>query len=336
MEQTNQLLQMMDRPAFCVSDGRIVAANAAALARQISIGAQVTDLLACGTEEYAEFRSGCLCLDLELCGQHCPASVTMLGAQHLFTLEPEQAEDDLRMLSLAAQQLREPLSDVMALVENLPPDLQALPGINRGLHRLLRIVGNMTPHPPIRMEMADINALLREVWDQAQPACESRGIRFTFSPHSMPVYSYADTGLLTRAVHNLLSNAMKFSAGGNIHLQLAMRRQFYQITLHDGGNSLSGLIQDPFTRFLRQPGMDSSENGLGLGMRLVRSAALTHGGTVLVDSPKEGGVRVSMTIPIRQNSTAVRSPRLQVSYCGERDPLLIELSDVLPSDFYKI
>lgn len=335
MEQTIQLLELMERPAFCVADGRIAAANAAALARQIIIGEQVINLLACGTEEYEEFQSGCLCLELELCGQRCPVSVTKLDTCHLFTLEPEDTEDDLQMLSLAAQQLREPLGDVMALVENLPPDIQELPGINRGLHRLLRIVGNMTPHPPVRMEMADINALLREIWDQAQVACESRGIRFTFSPHPAPVYSQADTSLLTRAIHNLLSNAMKSSAGGSIHLQLTMRRQFYQITLHDTGSSLPGQIRDPFTRFLRQPGSDSPESGLGLGMRLVRSAALAHGGTVLMDSPKEGGVRVSMSIPVRQTASAVRSPRLQISYCGERDPLLIELSDVLPLDFYK-
>ena len=335
MEQTIQLLELMERPAFCVSEGRIVAANAAALARQVHIGAQVTDLLASGKEEYAEFQSGCLCLDLELCGLHCPASVTVLSTGHLFTLEPEDTEDDLRMLSLAAQQLREPLGDVMALVENLPPDLRELPGISRGLHRLMRIVGNMTPHPPIRMEMTDINAMLREIWDQSQPACESRGIRFTFIPHPAPVYSCADTGLLTRAVHNLLSNAMKAAPGGSIHLQLTTHRQFYRITMHDTGSPQPGQIRDPFSRFLREPGLDTPEQGLGLGMRLVRSAAFAHGGTVLMDSPKEGGIRVSMTIPVQQNIATLRSPRLQVSYCGELDPLLIELSDVLPVDFYQ-
>lgn len=335
MEQTIQLLELMERPAFCTEDGRITAANAAALSRQIVIGEMVSDLLACGKEAYAEFQSGYLCLDLELCGQHCPATVTTLGTRHLFTLEPEDTEDELRMLSLAAQELREPLGDVMALVENLPSDLRELPGISRGLYRLLRIVGNMTPHPPVRMEVVEVNALLREVWDQAQPACESRGIRFTFSPHPAPVYSCADTGLLIRAIHNLLSNAMKFSTGGSIHLQLTMRRQFYQITMHDSGSPLSGQSLDPFTRFLREPGLDRPESGLGLGMRLVRSAALAHGGTVLMDTPKDGGVRVSMSIPVRQNTSAVRSPLLQVSYCGERDPLLIELSDVLPAEFYK-
>lgn len=336
MEQTTQLLELMDRPAFCTEDGRITAANAAALSRQIVIGEQVADLLACGQEAYAEFQSGYLCLDLELCGQHCPATVTTLGTRHLFTLEPDEAEDDLRALALAAQELREPLGDVMALVENLPSGLRELPGINRGLHRLLRIVGNMTPHPPVRMEAAEINALLQEIWDQAQPACESLDIRFTFSPHPTPVYSYADTGLLTRSIHNLLSNAMKSSAGGSIHLHLTMRRQFYQITIHDTGTPLSGQSQDPFTRFLREPGLDKPENGLGLGMRLVRSAALAHGGTVLMDFPSRGGVRVSMSLPLRQNTSAVRSPRLQISYCGERDPLLIELSDVLSTKFYEI
>lgn len=335
MEQTIQLLELMERPAFCVEDGRITAANAAALSRQVVIGEMVADLLACGKEAYTDFQSGYLCLDLELCGQHCPATVTTLGPRHLFTLEPEDAEEELQALSLAAQELREPLGDVMALVENLPSGLQELPGISRGLYRLLRIVGNMTPHPPVRMEAVELNALLREVWDQAQPACDSRSIRFTFSPHPAPVYTYADPGLLTRAIHNLLSNAMKHAIGGSIHLQLTMRRQFYQITMHDSGSPLSDQLRDPFTRFLREPGLDAPQSGLGLGMRLVRSAALAHGGTVLMDSPREGGVRVSMSLPLRQNNSSVRSPRLQVSYCGERDPLLIELSDVLPTEFYE-
>ena len=46
MEQTIQLLELMDRPAFLALDGQIIAANAAALARQIVVGAQIADLMA--------------------------------------------------------------------------------------------------------------------------------------------------------------------------------------------------------------------------------------------------------------------------------------------------
>lgn len=334
MEQIKQLMALMDRPAFCAEDGSVIAANAAALSRQIHPGDRVEDLLVSGAEALSEFSGGFLCLALSLCGQQCPATVTALGERRLFTLEPGEAEQELRMLSLAAQELREPLSDVMALAEALPADTAQLAGISRGLHRLLRIVGNMSPHPVPRMEMTDVNALLREIWDSALPACESRGVRFTFTPHPAPVYSCADGSLLTRAIHNLLSNAMKFSPGGSIHLQLTMRQRFYQITLRDSGSALPDLVQDPFTRFLREPGLEDPRWGLGLGMRLVRSAALAHGGTVLMDEPKESGVRVALTMPIRQDA-AVRTPRLHISYSGERDPLLIELSDVLPPEFYQ-
>jgi hypothetical protein len=32
--------------------------------------------------------------------------------------------------------------------------------------------------------------------------------------------------------------------------------------------------------------------------------------------------------------SGLHSPRLQISYTGERDPMLVELSDVLPPEFY--
>ncbi len=333
MDQTKQLLALMDRPAFCVAEGRITAANDFALSLQVPLGAQAAKLVTAGREAYEEFRSGFLALELELCGTRVPATVTMLGSQQLFTLEPEQTETDLRMLALAAQELRAPLSDVMTLAEELEDNPDRVAGISRGLHRLLRIVGNMTPPPPPHPEMLELNALLREIWDSAQPACTSRGIRFCFTPWPAPVYSFADSQLLTRAIHNLLSNSMKFSPGCEIQLQLTLRRGYYHITFRDSGGTLPE-ISDPFTRALRQPGMEDPRSGLGMGLRLVRTAALAHGGAALATTPETGGIQVQLSLPVRQ-SGPVRSPRLRISYTGERDPLLVELSDVLPPEFYK-
>lgn len=335
MEHIHQLLSLTDRPAFCAEDGGITAANDAARARQIHPGDRVGTLLSSGGEELAEFESGFLSLNLTLCGQQCPATVTALGNLRLFTLEPEESEEEFRLLDLASQELRGPLSDVMALTEDLQGDPDRIAGIHRGLHRLLRLIGNMTPHPIPRMELMDVNELLRELWDKTLPACESRGIPFRFNPSPTPVYSCVDGELLNRAMYNLLSNAIKFSDHGTISLQITQRRRFYQITLHDSGSPLPDPGQDPFSRFLREPGLSDPRRGIGLGMRLVRSAALAHGGTVLMDAPPEGGVRVTLSLPLRQDTTGLRSPRLHISYTGERDPMLVELSDVLPTEFYK-
>lgn len=335
MEQIDQLLSLSDRPAFCVEDGCITAANEAARARQIRPGDRIESILSSGAEEIAQFEGGFLGLSLNLCGQTCPATVTVLGERQLFTLEPEETREEFRLLSLASQELREPLTDVMALVEGLNDDPERVAGISRGLYRMLRMVGNLSAHPMPRMELMDVGELLRELWDKTQPACESRGIEFAFIPHPVPVYSYVDGDLLSRALYNLLSNAIKFSDRGSITMQLSLRRRFYQITLLDSGSTLPDPGQDPFSRFLREPGLGDPRWGMGLGMRVVRSAALAHGGTVLMDAPPSGGVRVTLSLPLRQEMPSLRSPRLHVSYTGERDPMLVELSDVLPTEFYK-
>ena len=71
--------------------------------------------------------------------------------------------DALRLLALAAQQLRGPLSDTMTAADQLLPNLrlESIPAMHRaaeiqqGLYRLLRIVGNMrTPDSISRLPAA--------------------------------------------------------------------------------------------------------------------------------------------------------------------------------------
>jgi signal transduction histidine kinase len=140
-----------------------------------------------------------------------------------------------------------------------------------------------------------------------------------------------DSALLTRAIHNLLSNSMKFSPGREIGLELQRSGKLYRIRFRDPGGVLP---PDPFTRYLREPGLEDPRCGLGMGMQLVRSAAIAHGGTVLMTALPGGGLLTELCLPIRLEST-VRSPRRPISYTGERDTLLVELSDVLPPEFYK-
>ncbi len=331
MEQIDNLLALLDRPAFRAENGRITALNPAARALALSEDTDLTALLTDGRDAYAEFSGGCLSLELTLPGGTVPAEVTKLDRGHLFTLEPETAEGDLRMLSLAAQALRDPLADVMTLAEALPEDTANRSELTRGLYRLLRILGNMTPPPAFRPEMVELNALLREICDSAQPACEAKGIRFAFTPSPAPVYTAADGAMLTRAIHNLLSNSMKFSSGRELRLELQRSGGICRIRFLDPG---AALPPDPFTRYLREPGLEDPRIGLGMGLKLVRDAAMAHRGTVLMTAPGEGGLLTELRLPIRQD-TPLRSPRLRISYTGEYSPLWVELSDVLPPEFYK-
>ncbi|MDY4507211.1 MAG: ATP-binding protein, partial [Candidatus Faecousia sp.] len=104
----------------------------------------------------------------------------------------------------------------------------------------------------------------------------------------------------------------------------------------NGPGFAQNLLGSVYNRYLRQPCIEEGRNGLGLGMVLVRSAAASHGGAVLIDQPEGGGARVTMTIAIRQSTSGtLRSPILRVDYAGEQDHALVELSDCLPPSLYK-
>ncbi|MBE6950451.1 MAG: HAMP domain-containing histidine kinase [Ruminococcaceae bacterium] len=338
MEQIKQMLELMGRPAFCAEEGVIRAANNAALSYQIAPGDPVEPLIAAGREDYAEFQDGCLYLTLELCGQSKGASVTNVSGRHIFTLDADQTDAEQQLLALAAMELREPLGNVMALFDQLRAESEDDPTharINRELYRLLRLVGNMTPQNAPRLEMLELNALLHELWDKALPACEALGFRFTFTPHPAPVYTLVDAAMLTRAIHNLLSNSLKFAAtGGTIELKLALRNRRCIITLWDSGDNGSQTLAS-FTRFRREPGIEDGRSGMGLGLSLVRETAAAHRGSAMIVQPPEGGTLVQLSIPQRQDTQNVRSPRKSLSYCGERDAMRVELSDVLPPEFYQ-
>ena len=187
-------------------------------------------------------------------------------------------------------------------------------------------------------ELIEITGVFREIFEKAGAMLESIGIRLDYRGPETTFYSLADIQELERAVLNLLSNAAKFTPqGGHIAASLTRQGRMLRLCIQDSGSGIADSVRGSvFRRYLRQPAIEDSRYGLGLGMVLVRSAAAHHGGAVLIDCPPQGGTRVTVTLAIRQDPVSqLRSPLLKVDYAGERDHALIELSDVLPAEFYR-
>ena len=353
MEQMNDALGMLDLltlPGFCVKDHKIVKMNPLAACRQIPMDADITQLLRTGAEEYREFRDGCLYLTLELDGQSWGASVTRIGEYHVFLLEAEHARTELQTLALAARELREPLSGIMTTADRLfpmtaetdPALREQLSQLNRGLFRMLRIIGNMsdagrTPPPSLYRETLDITAFMAEFFDKAQNFAHHAQIQLTYEGPQEAIFCQADREQLERAILNILSNAFKFTPeGGRIEAKLIRRDKKLYLSILDSGSGIpESLRGNVYTRYLRQPALEDGRYGIGLGLAIVRNAAALHGGTVLIDHPESQGTRVTMSIAITQNKDGIlRSPVLHVDYAGGRDRGLIELSDCLPNGVY--
>lgn len=341
------ILEMMDRPAFCVSGGVIIGTNQAARDRMVVPGVSVDTLIDAGVSEYRDYESGRLCLSLSIGGKVYSAQVSRLGEMDIFTME-DQEEPELRAFALAAQELRQPLSQILSISDQLFPELvteehssaaDQLARLNRGLHRMLRIVGNMADAAATasaRMELRDVTAVFQEIFDQAEPLCRSAGVRLSFTNHPVTVFSMVDSQKLERAVYNLLANSLKYAApGGEITAHLTRRGNTMYLTVSDSGSGKEGTLKrDALSRFQREPGISDGRSGLGLGLKLVRSAAAAHNGTLLLDQTAAGGIRATISLPIIQRTDLLRSPTARIDYAGERDHSLIELSEALPAELY--
>ena len=345
------MLDLMIRPGFFVKEDKIVKVNQSAAALMIDADMQLSPLLNTGKEEYAAFTGGCLYLTLTVCESPWGASVTRVGDMDLFILEQETDQTELRAMALAAQELREPLSNVMTTADRLfplvakegdPTAMDHAARLNRGLFQMLRVISNMSDanryatSQLANMEMIQISKLLTEIFQKAEALVDHTGIRLTYTDHTKPIYSLADKEKLERAVLNILSNAIKFTpAGGSIQAELKRRGNMFTLSIQDSGSGIPDAVKGTVhSRYLRGPVLEEGRFGIGLGMVLIRSAATLHGGTVLIDHPEETGTRITMTLAIRQSGGVLRSPAHRFDYAGERDHGLLELAGSLPHQLY--
>ena len=216
MEQHQDTMAMLDlitRPAFCVKDGVILRVNRAAEHMTIEKGLPVGQFLSTGQTEYTEFDSGCLYLTLNLNGVEAGASVVSMNGYHVFIIEDENDQAELKAMALAAQTLREPLSSVMTMAGSLLPAVEnandpaaadQMARLNRGLFQMLRILGNMSDAERYRsdtmprMETRNITALTDELFGKLAVMAEHAGIELRFDNLQDNLFCLVDSEKLER------------------------------------------------------------------------------------------------------------------------------------------
>lgn len=357
MEKNTEYLRMLDllmTPAFSAVDGVIEYVNQAAEGAFLAAGDKVEPLLVTGREALAGFSEGRLFLTLNIMGEERPASVHSQDGRRIFVVENGEKDDGLRLLALAAQKLRGPLNDVMSVTDQMFPELmesedpdrlRQMAQINRGLYRILRMVGNMsdagqylTMGKGAGFEETELGSFFYEIFQQAEMLGEAAGVKITYRCPRQEVSAMADRQKLERAVYNLLSNAMKFTPrGGKIAMELEQTGQMAMLKITDSGEGISrDLLDTMFSRYRREPSFGDGRWGIGLGLPMVARTAVVHGGALLLCPAEGGGVRAVISIQCGgREKEAVSAPVFRVDYAGEHAHSFVELADCLPWDVFE-
>jgi two-component system heavy metal sensor histidine kinase CusS len=113
-----------------------------------------------------------------------------------------------------------------------------------------------------------------------------------------------DSLLFSRAISNLLENALRFTPdGGRITVAIAPLNGGIEVAVKDNGRGIDPEhLPRVFDRFYRADASRSSD-GAGLGLALVKSIVDLHGGSAIVESTVGRGTTVKLTFPLWQTNS---------------------------------
>jgi DNA-binding response OmpR family regulator/two-component sensor histidine kinase len=159
-------------------------------------------------------------------------------------------------------------------------------------------VGKMTLHTaPI-----DLVQFIREIASSYESLAADKKIRYFFYPELQELMVYIDQEKIEKVVHNLLSNAFKFTReGGEVILNLKVQeKQWASISVKDTGIGIpADQLDKIFDRFYQ---VDSSQTrdyeGSGLGMALAKELVTLHHGRIMVESTEGKGTIVTLWLPL--------------------------------------
>ena len=216
----------------------------------------------------------------------------------------------------AAHELRTPLAVLQTNLEvfekKQEPEMveyqQLFTMIREQTTRLSQLVGTLLDMTNLksvpRTDQVALEELVDEVFCDLDPVAEKAGISIHFDDSSSQDSHTDVTGsyvLLYRAVYNLVENAIKYNRpNGSVTVSVKEKNGQAMILVKDTGIGISPENQkkifDPFFRVDKS--RSRAMGGAGLGLALVDSIALEHGGSVKVLESNEKGSIIALMLPI--------------------------------------
>jgi signal transduction histidine kinase len=155
-----------------------------------------------------------------------------------------------------------------------------------------------------KFDEVDLSSLVQEAADAVWPQAERKHILILVrDERSRDALARGDRAQLSRALINLLDNAIKFSPEwSSIYLVLREADHLLEIDIVDQGCGIASEdLGKLFTRYGRiARSGQSTQPGVGLGLVIVKTIIERHGGRISVDSTPDAGSTFRIHIPCAQ------------------------------------
>jgi len=231
----------------------------------------------------------------------------------------------------ASHELRTPLTSIKGYTEVLmsedDPEVRSpcLEVIFKNTNHMIKIVNDLLQlakvedyNTIIDIKPVKADEVLIEAWKACAPAAEQRSVSLQNDlPPDGPMVQ-ADFDQLVQVFRNLLENAVKYSPpGGKVEVFSLAQNGKVTIGVSDSGPGIPRKDQQRiFERFFRVERYRGKETGsTGLGLAICRHIIRIHGGTIWVESPRQGmssGSTFFFTLPPAEPGDAGRQLLKQI------------------------
>ena len=265
-------------------------------------------------------------------------------------IERANAEQSLRaadrrkdeFLATLGHELRNPLAPLLTGLHllqltalNDPAAIRACAVMERQISHLVRLVDDLLEVSRITRGIIDIQRDTLDVRDIIRAAVETSRPSISSATHTLhlelpptPLAVSGDAVRLTQVFANLLNNAAKYTnAGGNIYVSARAEADRAIIVVRDDGIGVDAehlaSIFEMFTQVDRSN--RRTQGGLGIGLTLVRSLVMMHGGTVAARSKGvDTGSEFEVRLPLASAAAGATRPPDSVVEFTDRRILIVD------------
>jgi signal transduction histidine kinase len=153
----------------------------------------------------------------------------------------------------------------------------------------------------LRCEPVALGELLNDVTQKFALTAQRKGITLECDGELDAPYVVADIALITRALENLLENALRHTpSGGRVRLELRRGSGHVAVVVSDTGCGIPAEeLPKIFDRFYRlEKSRQSDADGFGLGLAIVQRIAELHGATLHAASVVNQGTTFRFELPV--------------------------------------
>jgi signal transduction histidine kinase/ActR/RegA family two-component response regulator len=223
-------------------------------------------------------------------------------------------------LATMSHEIRTPLNGVLGMAQAMaaddlsPPQRDRLDVIRESGESLLAILNDLLDFSKIeagKLEIESIEFDLAEICRGAHAAFSAlagkKGLEFTLDMDAAMGVYLGDPTRVRQILYNLISNALKFTSEGGVHVAAAYDGAVLHIEVADTGIGMTDeTMKGLFSKFAQADASTSRHfGGTGLGLAICRELATLMGGAIAVTSEVGKGATFSIDLPLARVGDAM-------------------------------